>query len=428
MNKTIVILATAFHPLKVIATERVSKFVRSFAKEGWNVIVITIDDKNIKPKFYDNSRDSFLCKYNIKVIRVPHKFKEFYYIYEVNKNFSTYLLKILSKILFFFGVDNSIGWNKQVEKQIETILKKEKIDLILASGSPFMMFHVPYKINKKYKIPYILDFRDLWYAQPHGNKNIFQKLLSKYLEKKFMDNAKLVTTVSEGCKTKLLENTKNSSIEVLYNLPDEEYIKELENIREKSFDYDIGIDKNYINLVYTGTLYEGRDLSSIAKALSYMKKEEQNNIRVHYFGNQGSIAIQNFKKYDIENLIINHGSVSKEESIIAMFQSDILLSIIHNNEKSIDDNIKGIITTKIFDYILIGKPTINIAPVDNETRVLIRKLNVKNINSFTANEVNNIIDYIRNIHHKSGLNILQNKFIDIWHIHFKEKIIKNLKG
>lgn len=389
-KKCVVLIARAFPPVKAIATERISKLARSFSQEGWRVIVLTIDNQDIKKDFFDDSREDFIKHYNIEVIRTPYHFKETYHIYNSDKTMVSYAKKVIGIFIHKFGIDDSFGWLPEVLKALRKIVAKERVDLIISSGSPFLTFYAPYRIFKEKSIPYVLDFRDLWYAQPHGNRNIFQKFVSKKLEKTFMDQASLVTTISNGAKYKLAQNTESKKINILYNFPDKDYINEILDLKGEAKILDIGIDDSYFNLVYTGTLYEGRDLTSIAKSIQRLDKALQTKIKVHYFGSRGAVANQNFKNFNLSDIVVDHGNVSKKAALSSLFQADLLISVIHNSVLSGDESVQGIITTKIFDYIIVGKPTINIAPKDNETRRLLKKIQTSQVYSYTGEDIDEI--------------------------------------
>lgn len=414
-NKSIVIIARAFPPVKAIATERISKLARSFSKNNWHVIILTIDDKGIKKEYFDSKRMDFITNYNIEIIRTYYKLKGLYPIYKEPNGVMKFVNKFYRSIIAHIGLDDSIGWLPGLLATLKRLVHERNIDLILASGSPFLSFYAPYKICKDRCIPYILDFRDLWYSQPHRNKNILQRFIAKKLEKLFMDNAALITTVSEGCKNKLSENTSSNKINVLYNLPDQYYVNEILNLRNGAADLDLGIDNLYFNFVFTGTLYKGRDLSSIAHAIHNLERHLQENVRVHYFGNVGNVAKQNFKQYDIDDLLVDHGSVSKTMALSSLFQADAFISIIHNSSISIDDSVKGIITAKIFDYIILNKPTINIAPLDSETRVLIAKLNAAKVYSYAGEEVNCITSKMIELITNKSVHSTTKSFVLNWH-------------
>jgi len=425
-KKTVVIIARAFPPVKAIATERIMKLARSFVQENWQVILVTIDDKDIKQEFYDNSRMNFINELNIEVIRTDYRLKELYHIYNSKKNFMWFLKKVFARLVFAIGLDDSIGWLSGLKKILDKIVKEKNVDLIISSGSPFISFSVPYKIYKEHQIPYVLDFRDLWYFQPHGKRNVLQQYIIKKLENRFMSNAKLITTVSKGCKSKLAENTStNKIIKVLYNIPDKNYINEVLDLKQEAEVQNINIDKTYLNLVYTGTLYEGRDLSSIAHAIQLLDKDIQNEIKVHYFGSKGKVAKRNFEQYKLENLLIDHGNVSKKIAISALFQADILLSIIHNSPRSINESVQGIITTKIFDYLIVNKATINIAPIDSEVRELLETIGKHNVFSYTGTEIEKISNKIKELYFNNSYNENIKIYLD-WHNECVNKLINEV--
>ena len=55
-----------------------------------------------------------------------------------------------------------VGPKKQLLKEADNYLKNNKVDAIIATGDPFILFKYASKLSAKYNIPWIADYRDAW--------------------------------------------------------------------------------------------------------------------------------------------------------------------------------------------------------------------------------------------------------------------------
>ena len=161
---------------------------------------------------------------------------------------------------------------------------------------------------------------------------------------------------------------------VLYNLPDKEYIKKLKNITS-----NIQVNRNdELVLSLTGTLYSYQKLDSFCEAIKNLDAFYKGKIKVKYCGSSWNY-VNLFKKYNISNNLINYKFIKKIDAIKIVKESDIALSIISCSRDFSNIAMKGEITTKIFDYISLGKMILNITYDDYEIVELIREIGYENI-------------------------------------------------
>jgi len=97
--------------------------------------------------------------------------------------------------------DNKVGWIPFAYKEALRI----DFDYIFVTAPPFSAFITGYILAKKTDKPLILDFRDAWLEFPFIRyENKFQKRFVSYWEKKVVEFASLVITVSEDIKGSLV--------------------------------------------------------------------------------------------------------------------------------------------------------------------------------------------------------------------------------
>ena len=106
------------------------------------------------------------------------------------KAFLKYLMYIGEEIFAYPDVYN--GWCKLALTQGNKLLSTNKYDLILGSYPPASAFIVASKLSKKFKIPWIADYRDSWTQyrmMPSHKYSLIREYFEKGLEKKDIDDS-----------------------------------------------------------------------------------------------------------------------------------------------------------------------------------------------------------------------------------------------
>ena len=106
-----------------------------------------------------------------------------------------WLRKVISayfEMLQFFMV---VGPKKEIYNAAKFYLDKHKVDVIIATGEPFVLFDYARKLGATYNVPWIADYRDPW-TPNLKNENWFIKQFYSILENRISSKARLITTVS----------------------------------------------------------------------------------------------------------------------------------------------------------------------------------------------------------------------------------------
>ena len=167
--KKVLILAYDFPPYVSVGGLRPSYWYENFKEMGLFPIVIT---RNWNP-IHGNALDYIQ----------PSKTKEI----EIEETGKGILIKTpykatLSNRLTLKGKKDPIsnllkktstGWNEigqwflpigtkyELYKAAKNFLKDNKVDVIIATGDPFILFKYASKLSKKFNIPWVADYRDL---------------------------------------------------------------------------------------------------------------------------------------------------------------------------------------------------------------------------------------------------------------------------
>jgi hypothetical protein len=244
----------------------------------------------------------------------------------------------------------------------------------VATGAPFITFGTAVRFGASRNAAVLLDYRDLWTSNPHAPyPTVARSLVNRWLERPVNQAASLITTVSEGCRAALVAESGKTPVRVLYNTPDGEY---LDFYRQVVADWqhrqvtagDHG--RTNTRVVFTGQVYGNCTFGPFLKAIALLPTDTVDRIEIHYYGDASTIARTEFQQFGLSRILVDHGKVSKTDSLLAMLGADLLLSLIHTDRVSSDPAITGHMSTKIYDYFLSGVPILNIGPVNAEINAL----------------------------------------------------------
>ena len=341
-TKNILILSDAFPPAFNPRMGYLCKYLPDF---GWNTFILT---EFVKQNIYNNLSNNNYTNY-----------LNFYWSKKGKINKLKYIFVFLAD--FFFNYKDIVFTQKA-----KKIIKHNNILLILASVSWKAFPALTAKrLGKKYKIPYMVDFRDIYEQFPNHeytsknflkssfiNKSVATLIQKKYKiqRNKIIESANAVSTISEWHTQKLKEWNQNTHL--IYN----------------GFDADLFYFKpmksEIFKITYTGRIESEaiKDPTLLFEAITYLIKNKtitSDKLKLQfYLLNQSSkIIIEKItEKYNLTNYVAIFDSVENEKIPDILNESSILLLLA--NTTIGDKTPKGIMGTKVFEYIAVEKPVL----------------------------------------------------------------------
>src|SRR5690606_22856139 len=104
-------------------------------------------------------------------------------------------------------------------KYLDDYLSKHKIDAVISTGPPHSTHLIAQRINEKYKIPWISDFRDPWTSMDYLKQmNLGKSAIKKHerLEKGVLQQSTNVMVVGKTIQNEFKEKY-NIESSVVYN-------------------------------------------------------------------------------------------------------------------------------------------------------------------------------------------------------------------
>ncbi|MDY0151064.1 MAG: glycosyl transferase [Candidatus Cloacimonas sp.] len=341
-----------FPPCGGAAVQRWLRFISALNKQGTKVTVITTQDGD-----YPYRDDSLIDKLppELKVLRSkPLNFgglwrnlgqKELPYG-SLNSKKGDSLLK---RALFWLRLnvivpDMRIGWNASAYKLAAAQVRNNNYTAVITTGPPHSTHLIGLKLKARFHIKWCTDFRDPWSEIYYLKLNPPSKLtlsLHKRLEKKVIQSADINFIVSSNIADALPAGNK----EVLYNGYNPDDFANLSYQR---------IDK--FRIKYVGQITAGQNASPLLETLSQLP--ELKLIEFSLIGTR-DFPVTPFPVRRIP--FLPHHEALKE-----LVNAELLVLIINTYEGN-----KGMLTTKLFEYIASRSPILCIATPGGEAEDII---------------------------------------------------------
>lgn len=372
----ILFLIAEFAPVNTSGNFRSLKFVKYLPATGINPVVVTLPIEEAAKRFSAKIDNDLLkdVPESVTIYRIRTNFK-----YEVRKS------KFRNFVRIFFRLVDEIGkdWKDNLLSSMEEIINKHKIEAVFTSLPPFSMGLLARTVAKKYKLPLLVDMRDLWShwgSDPHPSYIHF--LLAKHLERKVFKDASLVFCVTPQLAS-IFHKTHPRINEHKFKVLTNGFDMELEAIDNKK---ENNREKEKFIIGYTGSFYYkpmliqpfkgiGR-LNNIRRSLHYSPSKEDWLYRSPYFflkalsfllqlepalkdcvqfvyiGNEPSWLKAMVAEFGLQNIYYSYGFRTAKETTDLQKTFDAYLAT--------SEKVKGsehyCLPSKLFDYVNRGKP------------------------------------------------------------------------
>lgn len=378
-------LAYFFPPATASGCVRTWNVAKYLTRLGWDVTVVTPDPSVWRHAENIEATDARLKRENVRRILTGHRWR---YLSPNslncwNGNLGWVVSGICRQVIRHLGIDQKIGWIKAAEQACSTLTAKD-VDIILASGLPFVAFTLAKRLSDRLGRPYILDYRDPWTGNPHHRKAYRPAIVQE--EARLLANCAAVTIVSPSWGEALHQSFGlGSKLHVITNGYDPE---ELLDVRPYKF--------GHFAIVYAGTFYPPkRVISPVMAALKRLKETlngKGSDWHFHYYGDKGNHVREEARRFEVVDRVVLHGRVPRAEALSAIRGAAVTVVITSvGEEETLAD--KGIVTAKVFDAIGLGTPILLIAPPGSDTETIAQTTGLAQ--SFTGNEIDGMTVFLQ---------------------------------
>jgi len=354
MHKVLVI-SYYFPPMGLSGVQRTLKFVKYLKNYNWEPTVITTG--KVAYFAHDDSLQKELAETGVRVIRVagsdPNSILSKKGTVKLPSEFIRNTFNKLSQI--FFIPDNKNSWSKKAFKKATELIASEHFDCVFITGPPFSQFDAFSSLKKKYNIPIVLDYRDLWYESYFAfYPTPFHKRIHKKKEYQALKAADLIIVTNRKLKEKLLSSFQFLTFNDIVIIPHGYDIQDFEGISAQPK------PQNKMVLMYSGIFMVYSTPKYFLKAfkqLSIERTDIASNIELQFVGFLREENKKLIRKLNLQTFVKDHGYVSHTESISKLKSADVLWFMVGKRK-----NIEAILPGKVYEYIGSKKPLIASVP------------------------------------------------------------------
>lgn len=333
-----------------VGGRRWRKFSRYLSNRGHDVWVVC-------PPEGSKEEDNVPQKTQTSHVRIIRTASRFYRLHLKLCTFSQYYERIAKKLLRIWGqriygyIDPAEPWARNSALEVEKLIREKKIDVVVATGHPCSLNYCAALVKSDFpNITLVQDFRDTWNDEVNYSLDRLgglggAKERSVQMEKVAINYANFVLNVSPGQSRRMRSNDDESKFQILTNGFDPEDYQGLTPVESESF-----------RLVHAGTIRwsAANGFLELLFALAEIEDELSNlNFRIDFYGKRPLVPNGDVFQRMTSKFIRFHGYV--HPNIVAQSVASATAGLI------IFDKENGY-STKIFDYMGLGKPFLAICP------------------------------------------------------------------
>ncbi len=349
--RKILIVTYDWPPRNSIATHRPYSWARYWAAQGLNVTVLTATKK-----FFDLPLDLDLPKLEgVKVLEADYK--ALIPMSNAADNqmapmFTELLKKVKSAVSYVLGWEYDVrsNWAGVAEKAIQDL--GTDFDVIVSTYGPDSAHKIASKFKKVNPAMFwVADYRDLWSLNARNRSSELIKALARRKELDVVRSADLFTTVSKEL-AQTLSGLVRKQPEVVFNGFDI-------TLDPSLYQRPLQIKDGCLRVVYTGRIYPGkRNPAALVRAIEQLIDDgliKVNEVCLDFYGVNTNVIDEEIRAVKYPKIVKHHGHVPRSRALELQQSADVLLLL-----ESGDEDSKGFLTGKIFEYIGAGRPIISI--------------------------------------------------------------------
>lgn len=344
--KKVLILAYDYPPYISVAGLRPSYWAENFHRFGIYPTIITrawnVKHGNELDYLEGSESDDIIIDQNEyrTIIRTPYfpTLSNRLNLKGRNGKVATVIKKVNTAFFEFFQFYSYVGTKSQLFLAADNYLKSNKVDCIIATGDPYILFKYANDLSTKYNITWIADYRDPWSTTNFINNKI-RKRYARFLEKKIVNSAQLLTTVNPNIKMLLQELFPQKEIEIIANGYDESKFDRLAMIQQNS---------DVLTISLAGTFYEWNPYESFLVTLNqYLIDHPNKKVNLQFFGINRVAEIQN---------VLNRCELLRDQTTIyPRMDNGSLLEKLSQTNILLLFNYFSHGGTKIFEYVALNR-------------------------------------------------------------------------
>ena len=348
----IVIVTYNWPPRNSISTHRPYSWASYWSKKGAKVTVLTAEKQT-----FDEPLDMILPDLEgVSVIQIPYV--DIFSLLPNKLVKFPFILNIAKKIKLWQIRNTGSSWDPRKAWSVAAAPIAARLamqnDVVVSTFGPSSAHIIACEMKKiNPSLCWVADYRDLWSDSPNliGSRSGLRNKIRRDEISTVGDYADCITVVSDDMVKKLKKLTNKNVVKFTNGFDiDEDLVNE-------RFKKKVKKPKGIFRIVYTGTIYQNvRDPKPLLEAIVKLSKNGEissNSITVDFYGSRLDYIkeLSEISKYSPFIRIMGH--VNRKKALEAQQNADLLLLLESSYEES-----RGVLTGKIFEYIVAGRPII----------------------------------------------------------------------
>lgn len=366
LDLTLLVVAYYFPPNSEVGGRRISRFCQHFPEFGIRPVVLTIDPASCETTDISlRTTDQLVVRYVAPKETILDKYRRWATkrcepysgnhlgIRDNTNRLRLQRLRRHALALLQFP-DAKRGWQLPARRAAGALLNEFRIDAILSSGPPWTAHSVAYSISRRYRLPWIADFRDGWASDPWRKSAgklvgipLWRDWLDQRTEDRWTRHASLIVCTTSQQRDSLLRAHPRLNAERVVTVT---------NGLDLNTRFGRRIPRSGPRvLLHAGSLYANRRVGSFCRAVETLVSKcglTSDSIRVVLMGDVDreieceakSVTPHLFDK----GIIVFRNRLDWQKGQEALRQADVLLIFQGNHSTAIP--------AKFYEYLQTGKP------------------------------------------------------------------------
>lgn len=237
-------------------------------------------------------------------------------------------------------VGPAIGDVPKIAQRIVDLARKERPDVLWATGSPWETVTAATLAAKDLEIPFILDFRDPWsFGLGISTASTFVRVVNSAIENALLRRAAMLTVTSEATRDKYISLGAAKRVECIRN----------------GYDPAVPIEprqSDRFTLVHFGNCYANRTLEPFLRAAARALQDglvDRNDFRILNLGRVSEVDLALAKELGLADLFEYRPVLPYEEGLGIVAGADLALLLAFGDEP-------WFIPGKLYDYVSAKTP------------------------------------------------------------------------
>lgn len=259
---------------------------------------------------------------------------------------------------WIFLPDTHIGWLPFAVHRGAAIIRREDIDVMLASGPVFTSLLIGCRLKQKTGVPFVADFRDPWTQSVFTtHPTALHRRMERRMEHAVLNAADYVVTTTEAMRQAMIETypfLANRSV-VISNGYDAEDFDGL--VREPS--------SGRFTIVYVGRIYGPRTTGHFLTAVRRLVDRDsalRESMRIVFAGPRDHRTESLVNGLRLREVVDFLGFVPHRAGLQLMVNADVLLLLMAREEAVGAGSSTIVIPGKTFEYLGARRPILALVP------------------------------------------------------------------